>query len=339
MATAALHALRRAYPAAHIDWAVGSWSRPALEGHPALNGILDTGADANPARTPAGLLAFARQLRAGRYDLAISLSRSPLISLAVMLSGIPVRAGLDSGGRGFGYTIRARVDPDTPRHEAEIYLDVIRALGIDTTDCHAHVPVTDAARAAMRNQLAIAGIHDPVIVVHPGGGRNPGMTMDAKRYPPEQLSVLIALLTERYCAYPIFIGSKDDLPLIDALRRRMKPPHLSWTGMSFSEIGALAAEAVAYIGNDTGLTHYAAGAGARAIMIMGPTDPRRYAPFAPNAHAVWKAADVPARGVAGGVPPAWDWTRDGISVGAAYEQIVAFLDEQPCDEWKGLDPT
>ncbi|MBL8162641.1 MAG: hypothetical protein JNJ61_11695, partial [Anaerolineae bacterium] len=33
LATATLQALRRAYPAAHITWAVGQWSRGVLQGH------------------------------------------------------------------------------------------------------------------------------------------------------------------------------------------------------------------------------------------------------------------------------------------------------------------
>ena len=37
---------------------------------------------------------------------ALSLTRSPLMSLALWLSRIPVRVGLDSGGRGFGYNLR-----------------------------------------------------------------------------------------------------------------------------------------------------------------------------------------------------------------------------------------
>ncbi|MDZ4766119.1 MAG: glycosyltransferase family 9 protein [Chloroflexota bacterium] len=326
LGTAALAALRRAYPAALIDWAVGSWSRAAIEGHPALNGILDTGADANPVKTRAGMARFVRQLRAGNYDLAVSLSRSPLMSLAVLLSRIPVRAGLNSGGRGFGYTVRAKIDPNVPRHEAEIYLDVVHALGIDTTDCHANVPVTEADYGAMCDRLAISGIFAPHIVINPAGGRNPGMVMDAKRYPPDKLAALTNRLVAEFGAYPILIGGKDDAALIDAVRRKVKPPNVTFAGaLTFGEIGALAADALVYIGNDTGLTHYAAASGARTVMIMGPTDPRRYAPFAPNALALWKTADVPARGVAAGVRADWDWSRDGIGVEDALTQIMAFL--------------
>ncbi len=214
LATAALCALRRAYPKASIVWAVGSWSKPAIEHHDLLDAVIDTGAEALPVRSPVGMLRFVRQLRAGRFDLAVSLVRSPLMSLAVLLSGIPQRAGIDSAGRGFGYTVRAQVDPNVPRHEAEIYLDVIRALGIDAANCYANVPVSEAGREAVRARLHERGMDGAYMVVNPAGGRNPGMVMDAKRYPPEQLAALVSRIAAAYRLQVVLIGGPGDDALV-----------------------------------------------------------------------------------------------------------------------------
>ncbi|MFN8528439.1 MAG: hypothetical protein U0670_07500 [Anaerolineae bacterium] len=65
IATGALCALRRAYPDAHITWAVGSWSRAAVEHHPDVNAILDTGPESLPVKSWRGFLPFVGQLRAG----------------------------------------------------------------------------------------------------------------------------------------------------------------------------------------------------------------------------------------------------------------------------------
>ena len=116
--------------------------------------------DPLPQRSPRQLLRLARQLRQGRYDLAISLTRSPLLSLAVRMSGILLRAGLDSAGRGLGYNLRVPLDPAQLRHEAEIYLDVARALGLDVSGCQANVPVREALWPGLRQRLLVAGI-DP----------------------------------------------------------------------------------------------------------------------------------------------------------------------------------
>jgi heptosyltransferase-2/heptosyltransferase-3 len=325
MATAALGALRRAHPDAHIAWAVGTWSRPALEGHPHLDALLDTGDAANPVRTAGGMLHMVRLLRAGRFDALVSLMRSPGMSIAALLSGIPVRAGLDSGGRGFGYTHRARIDPAQPRHEAELYLDVVRALGIDSGAARAFVPVDAQAQAIVRMARAAAGAGDRYLVVHPGGGRNPGMMLDAKRYPPEALAQVADALADRMGCAVVVIGGAGDRALVEAVRARLRAPSAALIGMAFRAVAALAVDALVYIGSDTGMTHLAAAAGAPTVAIFGPTDPRRYAPFGTRVLALWQPVETGARGVTDGAPTGWDWARDGIAPADAVERISVWL--------------
>jgi len=325
LGTALLSALRRAYPDAQIDWAVGGWSLAALAHHPHLNARIDTGTAANPVKTPGGMLRLVRQLRAGRYNLMVSLVRSPLMSVAALLSGIPQRAGLDSAGRGFGYTVRVPVNPDQPRHEAEIYLDVARALKIDTTECYANLPVLDADRATMTARLAALGGHGHYLVVHPGGGRNPGMTFDAKRYPPELLAQVAQATARQLEATLVIIGAPSDLPLVRTVATALATPPLTFTDLTFGQIAALAAGSALYIGNDTGMTHLAAAAGARTVAIFGPSDPVRYAPFGRQVLIVWRPAVVDTRGVGGGHALAWDWARDGIAPDTATAQIRQWL--------------
>ncbi len=326
LGTAALAALRRAWPGAHIDWAVGTWSSQALVGHNLLDGLLDTGPRANPARTPGGLLRLAARLRAGRYDLAVVLARSPLLGLAAWLAGIPYRAGLDSAGRGFGCNLRAPVDPLAARPEAAIYLDAVRALGLDTAGCCANVPVHPADRSSVQALLAARGLRQPYLVVNPAGGRNPGMTMDSKRWPPPQLAALADRLAARLGAGVVVLGGPDDAALVAAVINQMHTPAVPLAGaLTFGQIAALAAGARLYVGNDTGLTHLAAAAGAPTAMIFGPSDPARYAPFTPDAVALWRPVTLRPGGVSSGPPPAWDWARDGLSVDDAEARIAAFL--------------
>lgn len=328
LATATLKALRRGYPDAHITWAVGSWSRAAIEHHDLLDAVLDTGSKALPVKSLSDFLHFVRQLRAGHFDLAMSLVRSPLMSLAVRLSRIPQRAGLDSAGRGFGYNIRARIDPNQPRHEAEIYLDVACALGLDTSNCYANVPVTQADQQAIRAKLREYDI-SRYLVVNPAGGNNPGMVMDAKRWPPENFAALVDRLAPRFKADKIVLvaGPKDG-GQVDAVVSRLQTPSVQFVGtLSFGQMAALAHDSILYLGNDTGLTHLAAAAGARTVMILGPSDPLRYAPFAPNALALWKPTHLRAGGVSTGAPSDWNWGRDGIGVDEAERQILAQWDQ------------
>jgi len=325
MATAALSALREVFPEAHITWAVGPWSARAIKHHPAIDAVLDTGADM-PLRTPATFFPFLRRLRAGAYDMAVSLVRSPLMSLALYLAGIPLRAGLDSGGRGFAYNLRVPIDPAAREHESEIYLKVVSAIAGRELQAAANLPVTERARAAARARLAAESIGAPFIVAHPGGGANPGAQLASKRYPPARFAAILNRVAEDRAADVILLGGPGDADLAAEVAGHLTVGSSSWVDqLSFEEIGALAADALLYIGNDTGLTHLAAASGARAVMLMGPTDPRRYAPYSPDHLALWKPVALSAGGAANAARGEWDWARDGVSVDEAVERILAFL--------------
>lgn len=328
LATAVLAALRRAYPDAQITWAIGRWSRHAILHHDLLDDLLDTGEAALPVYKWRDFWRFVHLMRDGRYDLAVSLVRSPLMSLALLVSGIGLRAGVNSGGRGFGYNLRADVNPDEARHEAEIYLDVVRKLGIDTVNSYANFPVNGGDKTAVNSMLCDGGLTGRYFVINPAGGSNPGMEMDSKRWPPQHFAMLIERLKETYDAAPVLIGGPKDQPLVDAVQSHLKTRAVAFVGgLTFPQIAALAAGALIYIGNDTGLTHLAAAAGAKTIMIFGPSDPARYAPFTPDSRALWKPTALRGGGVASGTPDGWNWERDGIGVDEVYHAVTQFLNE------------
>lgn len=330
MATAALVALKRAYPDAEIVWAVGGWSRQAVEGHPMLHDILDTGDGASPLDTLDGARRFIDDVRRGNFDMVVSLVRSPKMSAALALTGIPVRVGIDSAGRGFGYNYRAKVDPAAIRHEADIYRDVVAALGVDVADCRPMIPIPLQVHQMTLKRLEDVGIIGRFIVVNPSGGTNPGATMNAKRYPPELLAALIAhLVGLLHIDHVVLVGAPEDRVVAGELSLRLRPfvhVHGYMGTLTFPEIGAMAHLALLYIGNDTGLTHYAAAAGAKTAMLLGPTDPARYRADSPDAIALWNPHDgLPREGFAGGVPDGWNWHQHGIQPETAAHQIVRFV--------------
>jgi heptosyltransferase II len=322
MATAALKALRQGYPEAHITFAVGGWSKRVIEHHDLADDILDTGSLANPAASISGMRRFVNQLRDGNFDMAISLVRSPLMSMALLMSGIPNRVGLDSSGRGFGYTVRTVINPLEARNEGEIYLETMKSLGLDTSDCYVNVPVREEDMVNMRAVLHLRGIEKPYVVVNPCGGDNPGMLMSSKRWPVRNFAALIERLDKRV----ILLGGPDDGEIIAAVQAESSQPVTAFIGeLSFGEIGALAKMSVGYIGNDTGLTHLAAAVGAKTVMILGPSDPVRYGPFAKDAITLWKETTLPDGGVAESDAMDWDWERDGIGVEKVLAEVFQFL--------------
>ena len=128
------------------------------------------------------------------------------------------------------------------------------------------------------------------------------------------------------------LGGPDDAERANQLRDLLREPAgaepIMLVGtLNFASIAALGSIAALVIGPDTGLLHLMAAAGAPTVMIFGPSDPRRYAPFVPPGRAVapWKPYPLPAGGVASGPPPGWTWEQDGVSADEVWAQALTLL--------------
>lgn len=306
LASPAVATVRRAFPNAHLTLATGQWSLPAARGIPGVDDIQDLGTFGTPGRFGVRDLPGAvARLRAGRHDLAVVLDRSPLVAAAPLLAGIPHRAGIDSAGRGFAHTIRI---PWTRRiHEADLYQSVAHAA----TSRSAVAPIAAEAQLAFQptpDATAIAdrlwgdaGLDDragatrtaPVVVVHPGGASNPGMTLTAKRWPADRFATVIRTLIDRGVRV-VLVGHTSDAQIVADVRRALdpsgaSPPLLPGTGIvdlsgdaDLATLAALIGRADAYLGNDSVPLHLAVAMGTPAVAIYGPTDPRVYGPWGPE---------------------------------------------------------
>ena len=326
LATAALAAIRNAFPQAHISFAVGNWSREVLEGHPDIDALVDTGTSELPTHSLSGLFGFVQQLREGRYDLAVSLVRSATMSLALLLSGIPIRAGIHSGYRGFGYQYRATIHPANTRHESDIYLEVVSALGINTDGYLPNIPLQENSVATLQTKLELRGIHPPYFVIHPGGGENPGMTFASKRWPLEKFITLATRLEERWQARPIWLAGANEAAYITPLTNKTHhADHLFIGELSLAEISQLASRAIIYIGNDSGLSHLVAASNARVATIFGPSNPRRYSPLGIRSLALYRPSSIQPNTKLGANEKQWHWDLDGVSVEEVEAAVLAWV--------------
>lgn len=287
MATPMVAALRAHYPHARIDFAVGPWSRPILVGNPHIDELVDSnGVGEGRAFGVRAYLGLVRRLRRRRYDACFVLSRSPFATALPFLARIPCRVGLDSEGRGLSLTVRVPVTG--VRHEAERYLDALRALGIkpEGQGMVFHPAEEDRRRAgALMGQI---GGGRRAIAIHPGGGSNPGMRLPAKRWPPERFAAVADALMARSGRQVVLVGGASDSPLSREIASVMKNQPLDLVGeMSWGELGAFLQGCELFIGNDTGAMHLATAVGTPVVAIFGPSDPRCYGPYGGEGTAIW----------------------------------------------------
>ncbi len=317
--TPLLGALRRAYPEARIDYAASRYALPAIEAHPLIDNRIEISDFQSQIST----------LRSGQYEAVLVPDRSPMLCLAAFLSGARYRIGLNSGGRGWLYTQRAPTSPRDVRHEADIYLDLARAmkLNVEKTEMEYTPPAAD--RKAALKLLDEAHLTDkPYILIHPGGGRNPGMTLDLKRWPPPQVAHLAMRLIREIGLPVALVGGLGDDPILESVKGLINLPFSQFGARPWGQIGALAERCALYIGNDTGATHMAVGAGAHTLMIMGPTSPLRYGPYGKRGRVAyaWRPWDVPMAGVRAGVNNfSWD---NGVTVEDVMQLVHTLLSKE-----------
>jgi lipopolysaccharide heptosyltransferase II len=294
MATPVIAALRQAFPRARMDFAVGGWSRAMVENNPHLDGLVDCGSVGSGGRRSwREYLDLARRIRAAKYEACFVLDRSPLISLLPYLGGIPQRVGLDSQGRGFSLTVGVPVVG--LKHEAELYLDTVRAVGVEVKDARLEFYPTEEDRRHVAEMLALSPAEGlstapqaPLVVIHPAGGSNPGMILSAKRWPPQRFAALADRLIEEDVAQVCLVGGPGDGPIAVSIKDGMRQEPRDLTGqLTFGQLGALLERCNLFIGHDTGAMHLAVAVGAPVVAIFGPSDPRMYGPYGENNVALW----------------------------------------------------
>jgi lipopolysaccharide heptosyltransferase II len=287
MATPMVDALRAYYSHARIDFAVGPWSRPILEGNPHIDELVDTGGAGEGGAFDVGAyLSLIGKIRRRRYDACFVLNRSPSMTALPFLARIPSRVGLDSEGRGFSLTVRVPVEG--VRHEAERYLDTLRALGIQPAGQGMVFHPTEEDKKRVDELLPSVEGERRIIAIHPGGGSNPGMQLVAKRWPSERFAAAADAIMERSGRQIALVGGPSDSALSREIRAIMKGRPVDLTGdMSWGELGAFLQGCELFIGNDTGAMHMATAIGTPVVALFGPSDPRCYGPYKGKGTTIW----------------------------------------------------
>ena len=284
LTTPLLAALRYGYPEAEITYAAGAWSRPMLEGNPHVDRLLTV-----PDRwTPGSLLAVARALRMSGYNAVFVPERTPVGGILAYLARIPVRVGLDSLGRGFAYTHPVPV-PETVMHEADLYLLLAQAAGVAAGP--RRLWFFPSARDREEAAALVAGLpgDGPLVVLHPGGGSNPGMVLHRKRWLPERWAAVADTLYYERAARVLLVGSASDVDVTSAVQGAMRAPATviarQWR---WALLAAVIERAALFLGHDTGMSLLANAVGTPHVVIFGPSDPQMYGPYGPSGRAVWR---------------------------------------------------
>ena len=285
-------ALRRAFPAARIDWLVSAKHREVLELVPSLDHRLaiDDRPGAGAGRG-GGLLALLRGLRQTRYDVAIDLQGLIKSAIIARLSGASRVVGFsrayareplarlfytdvhDPGGEGM-------YAPSETRHVVAINLSLLAELGLSPEPPEFNLEVRDSPVAAAMAEAT--------------GGRyallNPGAAWPNKRWPPSRLGALALALRDRYGLRSVVLWGPGEIELGNEVVTCAGGAAVLSPRTSVADLVALARGARVMVSGDTGPTHLAAAVGTPIVGIYGPTRPERNGPWVAEDETVSRAS-------------------------------------------------
>jgi ADP-heptose:LPS heptosyltransferase len=281
LATPALAALRRAFPASEIAALVAPSNAGILSGNPDVDRLIFApvkGSEPEWRRYLAALLALRRE----RFDLVINLSGASGLTTRLVHPITPWMF-LDLPRWWFltGGDTRLR-----KRHAVDQYVRALSPLVARfPAEPEARVPrihLTAQDRAQARDLLRQEGVvaTRPLIAMHLGGDGFNGR----KRWAPERFAAVANALVERHDAQVVFLGGDEDIERSTVAAALVdRNAHILAGRASLKVTAALIERSTLYLGNDSAPLHIAGAVGTPAIGVFGPSDWVEFAPTSPKA--------------------------------------------------------
>jgi lipopolysaccharide heptosyltransferase I len=283
----ALTCLRRAYPSAHITWAVEEPSREILQDQRDLDETLVFPRKAlsrallHPSELTAAcgaLSLFTASLKDARFDLVIDFQGTLKSGLMAWLTGAARRVGPGRGhAREMSYlfqTDRVRLG-ERALTRVERALALVAHLGVDISDATSEIPERpeDAAYVeSFLSTLATPRLRErsgPPAVLFPGTSR----TQAYKRYPPAQFARAADLLAERTGCPVVVAWGPGEERIAGEVVSAMRSPATLAPSMTLGQLTSLIRRSRIFLAGDTGPMHIAWTVGTPVVAIYGPTDP------------------------------------------------------------------
>ena len=274
MCLPALNALRLLFPEAEITVAARPGTADIFRDSKSVNDVfIQRSGGAFAALTNA------RELRRGRFNLAVLFQNAFAAAATVLLAGVPLRVGYATDRRRALLTSALAVPAwKDERHESFYYLNIVAELEqiiFDSSSLIESEPVFDFSVSTTRKEAARRLLRDsgkgagqPIAILCPGS-----VNSRAKRWPPERY----AELADRFidAAFDVvLVGSPGEIDVSNEVNDRARHNPLVLTGKTtVAELVALISIADLLVTNDTGPAHVGAALGTTTLVIFGPTNP------------------------------------------------------------------
>jgi len=287
MSLPAIEALHARFPDCQIVLVSKPWVSELYWNHPAISRqiVYDPAGEHRGAR---GFSRLVRRLRAERFDAAVLFQNAFQAAWMVWCAGIPLRIGYARDGRSALLSEAVEVPLRAAYgHEAYYYLQLLFRSGLidkPSTVREVRLHLAEPEQRWALGQLRSLGLGGRrfLLGICPGAAFGP-----AKRWLPDRFAGLADRLIEALDADVLIFGSREEMPLAEAVAQGMKrPPAVVAGKTTLREFMALLARCHLVITNDSGPMHLAAALGLPLVAIFGSTDEHGTGPISPRARVI-----------------------------------------------------
>jgi lipopolysaccharide heptosyltransferase I len=265
--------LRKAYPDAHITWAVEPKSAPILEGHRWLDELIVY----DRSRAPWSFAPFLYRVRAGRFDLVLDLQRHLKSGICAYISGASERIGFaPANTKELNHWFSNRQVATQPNMRLKLlqYQSFGDALGIPSAPIEFGLEPT-AEQMAHAERLLGGAARGPLLAAILGS------SWESRIYFAEQTAAAIADIHRHHGLTPVLLGGPAERRLADDVSRLLTGIEtvdlVGRTGLK--DLAAIFRSCRAAFGPDSGPMHIAAAVGCPVVSLWGSTAPERSAPW------------------------------------------------------------
>ena len=315
MTTPAVHSIRENFPEAEITMLAVPWVADIFRMSPDVDTILVYDKKHLYEGKIKGPVNLAKDLKQFSFDAAFLLQNAFEAAVIAKMAGIPIRVGYKRDGRAMLLTHGVTIsDEIRKKHQVHYCQNILKELGLKIGPDHLRLPLSEKldtwaegfvnclksqGPVSIHEQMQQAEISEiaeikpltqggtaiPVIGFNPGAAFGP-----AKQWPVEKFAQLAAIISHNYgddgCAIMVFGTDVDSKAALQIREFSVRTPHhvLDMTGKtSLKQAMGLIKYCDAFVTNDSGLMHIAAGLGTPTIAIFGSTDHIATGPYSKNA--------------------------------------------------------
>jgi lipopolysaccharide heptosyltransferase II len=271
VSTAAIKALKKTYPEAHLTVLASERNHPVLEHNPSVNEIM----------IYKNFRQFIQDVRPRHYDLIIDpfLTHELKQALMTYLAAGRYRIGFEVAGRGAFFNLRGP-RPIRPQRMVDHLLELVEYVGADTDGCVPEVFVSEHERRQAAETLASGKGRRQgkgfIVALHPGA------YYPSQRWPEPRFGALARMILEQSKARVILLGSPEEEMLVQEVKKYAGEGIEVFSGLTLRGLMAILSQCDLFIGNNSGPLHLASAVKIPTVSLIGPTVTPLWLPFEKN---------------------------------------------------------